>query len=71
MGKPMFEHYISQISIITQKSRNPRQKYEMYRENKKTHTFFLKIEVEMMNNNGGFCEKHGGFERGINGKDNE
>ena len=43
----------------------------MYRENKKTHTFFLKIEVEMMNNNGGFCEKHGGFERGINGKDNE
>jgi len=31
----------------------------------------LMIEVEMMNNNGGFYEKHGGFERGINGEDNE
>ena len=25
----------------------------------------------MMNNNGGLCEKHGEFERGINGEDNE
>ena len=24
-----------------------------------------------MNNNSGFCEKHDGFERGINGEDNE
>ena len=30
----------------------------------------MKIEVEMMNNNVDFCEKHSGFERGINGKDN-
>ena len=25
----------------------------------------------MMNSNGGLCEKHGGFKRGINGEDNE
>ena len=31
----------------------------------------MNIEVEMMNNNGGFCEKHCGFERDINGEDNE
>ena len=39
--------------------------------NKKTHTFFLKIEVEMMSNNEDFCEEHGGFERGSIGEDNE
>ena len=35
----------------------------MYRENK--------IEVKTMNNNGSFSEKHGGFERGSIGEDNE
>ena len=39
--------------------------------NKKTHTFFLKIEVEMMSNNGDFCEEHGGFKRGSTGEDNK
>ena len=39
--------------------------------NKKTHTFFLKIEVEMMSNNGDFREWHSEFERGLNGEDNE
>ena len=34
-------------------------------------TFFLKIEVKTMNNNGGFSEKHSGFKRGIIGEDNE
>ena len=29
--------------------------------NKKTHTFFLKIEVEMMSNNGDFCESRVGL----------
>ena len=43
----------------------------MLKEKQKTHTFFLNIEVEMMNNNGGFCEKHGGFERGSSEEDNE
>ena len=38
---------------------------------RKTHTFFLKIEVKTMNNNGGFSEKHSGFKRGIIGEDNE
>ena len=38
---------------------------------RKTHTFFLKIEVKTMNNNGGFSEKHSGFERGKHGEDNE
>ena len=38
---------------------------------RKTHTFSLKIEVKMMNNNGGFSEKHGRFERGSNGEDND
>ena len=45
--------------------------HEILRKNKKTHTFFLKIEVEMMSNNGDFCEEHGGFERGSIGEDNE
>ena len=40
--------------------------------NKKTHTFFLKIEIEMMSNNGDFfCEEHGGFERVSIREDNE
>ena len=51
--------------------RNQGKKHEIFSENKKTHTFFLKIEVEMMSNNGGLCEKHGGFKGGINGEDNE
>ena len=31
----------------------------------------MKIEVEMMSNNGDFCEEHGGFEKGITEEDNE
>ena len=38
---------------------------------RKTHTFFLKIEVKMMNNNEGLSEKHSGFDRGKHGEDNE
>ena len=45
--------------------------HEILRENKKTYTFFLKIEEEMMKKNGGFWEKHGEFERDMNGQDNE
>ena len=44
--------------------RNQGKKHEIFSENKKTHTFFLTIEVEMMNSNGGLCEKHGGYKRG-------
>ena len=36
---------------------NKGSKHEELKENKKTHTFFLKIEVEMMKNNGGFGER--------------
>ena len=32
---------------------------------------FLRIEVEMMKNNWGFCEKHGEFKSDMNGQDNE
>ena len=32
---------------------------------------FLKIEVEMMKNNGGFWEKHSEFVREMNKQDNE
>ena len=42
-----------------------------YEKNKKTHTFFLKIEVEIMKNNGGFCEKQGEFKREMKWQDNE
>ena len=31
----------------------------------------MKIEVEMMSNNGDFCEENGGFKKGITGEDNE
>ena len=31
----------------------------------------MKIEVEMMSNNGDFCEEHSGFERGSVREDNE
>ena len=31
----------------------------------------MKIEVEMMSNNGDFSEEHGGFEKGITEKYNE
>ena len=59
----MFEKYISQILISSHKSEKKQgHKHEILSENKKTYTFFLKIKVEMMNKNGGFSEKHGGFE---------
>ena len=44
----MFEYYISQNSITTHKSRKQNYNHEMLSENKKTHNFFLKIELEMM-----------------------
>ena len=50
---------------------NKGSKHEILRENKKTHTFFLKIKVEMMKKNSGLWEKHGEFERDMNEQDNE
>ena len=67
----MFEHYITQITKITHKSRKQNHNHEIWREKEKAHTFSLNIwgwndaKMEV------FQEWYGEFERGINGEDNE
>ena len=45
--------------------------HEIFSENKKTLTFFLEIEVEMMKKNECFWEWHGEFERELKRQNNE
>ena len=59
------------IMVNTLSSGDREETWWVWSRNDKTHTFFLKIEVEMMSNNGDFGEEHGGFERGSIGEDNE
>ena len=64
-------NYISQISITTHKSRKQNHNHEILSENKKTHTFFWKIVVEMMKKMVDLWDKHGESVRETNEEDNE
>ena len=43
--QPKFEHHISQVSTITNNPRNQGNKHEIFRENKKTHTFSWRLKL--------------------------
>ena len=60
LSNPSNTHIQPAINLKSQKQLTNQEvqgkEHEILRKNKKTHTFFLKIEVEMMSNNGDFCE---------------
>ena len=70
--QPIFKHHIylkTQQQLTNQEIQG--KEHETYSENKKTHSFFLKIEVEMMKKMVDVWVKHGESMSETNEEDNE
>ena len=67
----MFEHYITQITKITHKSRKQKHNHEIWSEKEKTHTFFLKIWSWNEAKNEVFESDMVSMRESWNGEDNE